>query len=487
MKSRRPPLQDRSARPSGGARPGERAGAARRGVARICARQFRRAARNWSKAASSPRTPTIRGRARCIRPRRRWWSTARRSRRRSSISDIRRSARLSPAGSGATRRRKARWSVRRAGRSTRWSSSTRSMSRSTRASRSWRRSPRRGPPARSRPRSRLPARRAHVRKGELTFLDNVVDKATGTIAARVTIANPRLRLAARPVCAGAAAHQGRARRAHGADGGARLEPDGQIRLCRRRGRQGRAAAPHARANGWRACQRGQGAEAKGIASSSATCRRSDPARRSSLCLCLRSRRAVLEPNWISQLSRTRGWRVQTELAGRHFESVSSDSEWLAAPFWINRLTANAAPRDVVRASPNAPWISRIAFRPWMGRKTSPTKGIYSGRAKRFVSHLGSVSPWNHWGAKWGISLDRLFSMTWPPFRFVRIAKAQFGPTRNGSSRCRSILENSNRRSLLRQEKVDCPADRSKGSPPCGRESIVEWSHSQLLLVLKRGP
>ena len=29
-----------------------------------------------------------------------------------------------------------------------------------------------------------------VRKGELTFLDNVVDKATGTIAARVTIANP---------------------------------------------------------------------------------------------------------------------------------------------------------------------------------------------------------------------------------------------------------------------------------------------------------
>ena len=29
-----------------------------------------------------------------------------------------------------------------------------------------------------------------IRKGELTFLDNVVDKATGTIAARVTIANP---------------------------------------------------------------------------------------------------------------------------------------------------------------------------------------------------------------------------------------------------------------------------------------------------------
>jgi membrane fusion protein, multidrug efflux system len=29
-----------------------------------------------------------------------------------------------------------------------------------------------------------------IRRGELTFLDNVVDKATGTIAARVTIANP---------------------------------------------------------------------------------------------------------------------------------------------------------------------------------------------------------------------------------------------------------------------------------------------------------
>ena len=29
-----------------------------------------------------------------------------------------------------------------------------------------------------------------IRKGELTFLDNTVDKATGTIAARVTIANP---------------------------------------------------------------------------------------------------------------------------------------------------------------------------------------------------------------------------------------------------------------------------------------------------------
>jgi hypothetical protein len=29
-----------------------------------------------------------------------------------------------------------------------------------------------------------------VRKGELTFLDNAIDKSTGTISARVTIANP---------------------------------------------------------------------------------------------------------------------------------------------------------------------------------------------------------------------------------------------------------------------------------------------------------
>ena len=36
----------------------------------------------------------------------------------------------------------------------------------------------------------LPGKPDSVRKGELTFLDNNVDKATGTIAARVTIPNP---------------------------------------------------------------------------------------------------------------------------------------------------------------------------------------------------------------------------------------------------------------------------------------------------------
>ena len=36
----------------------------------------------------------------------------------------------------------------------------------------------------------LPGKRGSPQTGELTFLDNVVDKATGTIAARVTIANP---------------------------------------------------------------------------------------------------------------------------------------------------------------------------------------------------------------------------------------------------------------------------------------------------------
>ena len=100
------------------------------------------------------------------------------------------------------------------------------------------------------------------RKGELTFLDNVVDRATGTIAARVTIANPDFALAARPICPRAAAHQGRARRSHGAPGGARLESDGQIRLCRRRGRQGRVAAGLARPRRRRARQHRQGPNAR---------------------------------------------------------------------------------------------------------------------------------------------------------------------------------------------------------------------------------
>ena len=36
----------------------------------------------------------------------------------------------------------------------------------------------------------MPDKPDAVRKGDLTFLDNSVDKATGTIAARATIANP---------------------------------------------------------------------------------------------------------------------------------------------------------------------------------------------------------------------------------------------------------------------------------------------------------
>ena len=66
------------------------------------ARPISAAARSWSKAASSPRTPTTRGRARCIRLRRRWWRTGLRSRPRSSTSAMRKSARLSLAGLGGT-------------------------------------------------------------------------------------------------------------------------------------------------------------------------------------------------------------------------------------------------------------------------------------------------------------------------------------------------------------------------------------------------
>ena len=44
-------------------------------------------------------------------------------------------------------------------------------------------------PARSRPRSCLPGENQTHHEGELSFLNNVVDKATGTITARATIAN----------------------------------------------------------------------------------------------------------------------------------------------------------------------------------------------------------------------------------------------------------------------------------------------------------
>ena len=48
---------------------------------------------------------------------------------------------------------------------------------------------RRAPAVKSKPRFSWRARTSRVRKGELTFLDNVVDRSTGTIVARVTIAN----------------------------------------------------------------------------------------------------------------------------------------------------------------------------------------------------------------------------------------------------------------------------------------------------------
>ena len=86
------------------------------------------------------------------------------------------------AGRHARQRRAAR-------RSTRWCSSIRSTSPSTRARpispTSRRRSGRQG---RGRG-SACPAETEAHHKGELTFIDNVVDRATGTITARATIAN----------------------------------------------------------------------------------------------------------------------------------------------------------------------------------------------------------------------------------------------------------------------------------------------------------
>jgi membrane fusion protein, multidrug efflux system len=70
----------------------------------------------------------------------------------------------------------------------------------------------------------------------------------------------RFRLAAGPICPSAAACEGRAGRAYGAAGGARIEPDGQIRLHRGRGREGRAASPHPWADGGEVCKRGEGPE-----------------------------------------------------------------------------------------------------------------------------------------------------------------------------------------------------------------------------------
>ena len=99
-----------------------------------------------------------------------------------------------------------------------------------------------------------------IRKGELTFLDNTVDKATGTIAARVTIANPdfallpgqyvRVRLHIRdepdafmaPQAALGSNQMGKFVYVVGADEKAELAP------------------PHAGPDGRRPCQRDEGAE-----------------------------------------------------------------------------------------------------------------------------------------------------------------------------------------------------------------------------------
>ena len=114
---------------------------------------------------------------------------------------------------------------------------------------------RRGRHGRGRP-SACPARRDDsVHKGELTFIDNAVDRATGTVTARATIANADFGLLPGQYVRVSLHVKRPARRAARAAGRDRLEPARQIRLCRRRQQQGRAEARVAwhrcRATAWR--------------------------------------------------------------------------------------------------------------------------------------------------------------------------------------------------------------------------------------------
>ena len=85
-----------------------------------------------------------------------------------------------------------------------------------------------------------PAAAAH--QGSLTFLDNAVDRATGTITARATIANGDLGLLPGQYVR-VRLHVGeQPGRADGAAGGARLEPARQICLRRRQGQSSSSSA-----------------------------------------------------------------------------------------------------------------------------------------------------------------------------------------------------------------------------------------------------
>ena len=122
----------------------------------------------------------------------------------------------------------ARWSAPGRRRSTRWFSSTRSMSPSIPSESDLVEIEKARAAGKVEAEFSCPARRKPSRKGELTFLDNTVDRATGTIAARATIANPDFHLLPGQYVRVRLRIERRARRADGAAGRARLEPDGQI-------------------------------------------------------------------------------------------------------------------------------------------------------------------------------------------------------------------------------------------------------------------
>jgi multidrug efflux system membrane fusion protein len=128
----------------------------------------------------------------------------------------------------------------------------------------------------------LPGGAGAPQAGEFTFVDNVIDRSTGTTTMRATVAEPGPDAPARPVRARPPEGPRGGRRPDGAAGRGGLEPARQVRLPGRRGRQGRAAARAARPRRRRPRGGpGRRRRRRATSSSAATCRRSARERPSS--------------------------------------------------------------------------------------------------------------------------------------------------------------------------------------------------------------
>jgi len=114
-------------------------------------------------------------------------------------------------------------------------------------------------------------------KGELTFIDNAVDRSTGTIVARATIATP-ISACFRPIRSCSAGHQDGARCPDGAADRVGIESVGQIRLRRRRRKQGGPASRFAGPQRRRPRSGAKRASLKASTSSTAIFKRSVPER-----------------------------------------------------------------------------------------------------------------------------------------------------------------------------------------------------------------